>query len=176
MVKPLDTPVADSWKWDSVYSKYWLCVPCFAEIICYKCADLLLFKMYLLTAVFGASWFDELAGFTGDSRVKQPPVVRIDLQLARDFLLRHCACQSRGEKKWLQCNNTKHIVVLQTLIWQGDVWWWFVFFVKPVSTTFSCPELTWQRFFVGYILNHKTKWSTLHWINWSYLKTILIDT
>lgn len=26
-------------------------------------------------AVFGASWFDKLAGWTGDSRVKQSPVV-----------------------------------------------------------------------------------------------------
>lgn len=42
-------------------------------------------------AVFGASWFDELAGFTGDSWVKQPPVIRVDVQLASDFLLRHCA-------------------------------------------------------------------------------------
>lgn len=49
----------------------------------------------LLTAVFGASRFDELAGFAGDSWVKQPPVVRIDAQLAGDFLLRHGACQRR---------------------------------------------------------------------------------
>lgn len=42
-------------------------------------------------AVFGASWFDKLAGWTGDPRVKQPPVVRIDVQLASNFLFRHCA-------------------------------------------------------------------------------------
>lgn len=55
--------------------------------------------IYLLTAVFRASWFDELTGFTGDSRVKQSPVIRIDVQLSSDFLLRHCACQSREERK-----------------------------------------------------------------------------
>lgn len=51
-----------------------------------------------LTAVFGASWFDELAGRTGDSRVKQPPVIRIDVQLASNFLLCHCACRSPEER------------------------------------------------------------------------------
>lgn len=58
-----------------------------------------------LTAVFGASWFDELAGWTGDSGVKQPPVIWIDMQLASDSLLCHCACQAgsreeTGEKKY----------------------------------------------------------------------------
>lgn len=54
----------------------------------------------VLTAVFGAGRFDELAGWTGDSRVKQPPVIRIDVQLAGDFLLCHCAYQivSREER------------------------------------------------------------------------------
>lgn len=47
--------------------------------------------------MFGASWFDELAGRTRDSRVEQPPVIWIDVQLAADFLLCHCACKSQEE-------------------------------------------------------------------------------
>lgn len=47
-----------------------------------------------LTAVFRASWFNKLAGGTGDAWVKQPPVIWIDMQLACYFLLCDCACQS----------------------------------------------------------------------------------
>lgn len=41
--------------------------------------------------VFGACRFDQLAGWTGDSWVKQPPVIRVDAYLASNLLLCHCA-------------------------------------------------------------------------------------
>lgn len=49
----------------------------------------------VLTAVFGASGFEELTCWTGDSGVEQPPVIWIYVQLARDFLLCHCACEEQ---------------------------------------------------------------------------------
>lgn len=49
-----------------------------------------------LTAVFGASGFDQLAGWTGDSGVKHPPVIWINLQLASNSLFCHRACRRKG--------------------------------------------------------------------------------
>lgn len=53
-------------------------------------------RVFVLTAVLGAGRFDELACWTADSGVKQPPIIWVDVNLAGDFLLCHCAC---GEVK-----------------------------------------------------------------------------
>lgn len=51
--------------------------------------------------MFGASRFEEMACRTGDPWVKQPSVIWVDVQLARDFLLCYCACQDERVKKQL---------------------------------------------------------------------------
>lgn len=82
VIKTLDTSVADSCEANRVYSAMLLLsLPC---------------GVFVLTAVLGAGRFDELARWTADSRVKQPSVIWVDVNLARDFLLCHCAC---GEVK-----------------------------------------------------------------------------
>lgn len=59
---------------------------------CYYC-HILVEQSVLLTAVLGAGRFDELACWTADSGVKQPPVIWVDVNLSGDFLLCHCACE-----------------------------------------------------------------------------------
>lgn len=52
-----------------------------------------------LTAVFGTSWFGELARWTGHSWMKQPFVIGVDVQLSRDLLLCYCACEEEHVNK-----------------------------------------------------------------------------